>query len=87
MPDADPTPQELADRLTEPQRRALLWLPADGAWRFLDPYGAGHLRASLQTLKQRGLAETGRGWQATPLGQQVRAALTASGLNGGGHRA
>ena len=44
------TPAWIASRLTEPQRQALLWLPADGSAREVSQDNGG-LRSELQDLE------------------------------------
>ena len=80
----------VADGLTEPQRKALLWLPADGAEKALDK--TPRLLTCLYGLKGRevipgveatlaGSRRSGLGfsspelWSLTKLGQKVRAVI------------
>ena len=77
---ADPTPAEIAARLSPAQRRALLWLPADGCGRPL-----GNKPPSMQArefLRGVGLMEapTPSIRRLSNLGLRVRAALEQEGL-------
>lgn len=76
-----PDAAAIAARLSEAQKRALLWLPGDGMWR--GPAGRlGMALTLLVTMHRPAIAE--REWdgpwdaynyRATPLGQKVRALL------------
>lgn len=78
-------PAEIARRLSKEQKRALLWLPADGSERQcseLDRSNPSKGRFSeLRTLglEQRRQAAGGPMRRITPLGTQVRAIVEQGG--------
>ena len=83
---SDPTtPAAIARRLTPRQRKALLWLPADGMWKPQEKEKGGQSMISLiyQMIVTEKYEPTGprggyRGSYAlTPLGRFVRAAVEA----------
>jgi hypothetical protein len=77
------TPAEIAAKLTPAQKRALLWLPADGSGR--NNRGAGRPRADIQwrlkfhragqMIEQKFIAYCGDVVRLTPLGLAVRAII------------
>lgn len=85
------TPAEIAARLTPAQRRALLWLPADGRWVSRIHLSLAHGPRSmpgastappLLALLKVGSVEANptsavEDWRLTPLGAEVRAILAA----------
>ena len=87
------TPEKIARRLTPAQRRALLWLPEDGAPRHESELPARVRPVSLFALAQKAIgqdiyavlaqlsprAELKWPWRLTPLGQQVRAIVEREG--------
>ena len=64
--------------LTPAQKRAILWLPADGSWR--NAGGAAHLWDALWGILELDLAINrrgidGGGWRLTPAGIAARKAI------------
>ncbi len=66
-------------KLTEAQKRALLWLPADGAWTLKESTRDVSAALGSLTLYHRDLARSG--WLKTPRGRRYLAfRLTPAGI-------
>lgn len=76
----DPTPERIAAGLSPAQKRALLWLPAEGASVSMMATWWAPAVETLRGLRDQIMLASwakGLGWSLTPLGVQVRAAVLA----------
>ena len=85
----DAAPAPALPRLTPAQRRALLWLPADGSWRWRAPREVSSAVSSLWRQHRDLCTREWRGdpggdgvlnYRLTPAGQALRAQIERDGI-------